>query len=266
MYLGRRKVRSAGRNSGSVEVTLPVQLGVLEGVECRLVVRDGARPELVLEPELGEVQALFRDVWAKLGVGLAEVDEIGDYSPAEFTLTLFPPPGAHERPVLSYADGLLALRHRALHGSVGSPESVSGMEGLCRVLAALASVAGYRLGLTRALAQIFGDGLAYLVTGVIVGLGSDFERGTAHQAFQNEGGEGEGGAASPCLPSPHDDRTWRLAQPGLARVFQQHRAWQANPELYEAARDRWYMALTLEMGVAASASATGTPKGRSYSL
>ena len=53
MYLGTRRVRSAGRTSGSVEVTLPVQLSVLQGVACRLVVRDGARPELVLEPELG---------------------------------------------------------------------------------------------------------------------------------------------------------------------------------------------------------------------
>ena len=52
--------------------------------------------------------------------------------------------------------------------------------------------------------------------------------------------------------SPFEDRTWQMAQSGLARVFEQYQRWQADPALYQAARDRWYVALTLEMGVGAS--------------
>ncbi len=32
MYLGNRRIRSAGRTSGSIEITLPTLLQVLEGV------------------------------------------------------------------------------------------------------------------------------------------------------------------------------------------------------------------------------------------
>jgi len=91
LYLGTRRIRSAGRTSGSIEITLPVQLQVLEGAECRLMVRDGSRPEIVLQPDLSAAQSLFYELWQKLGLGLREVDEIGDFSPADFTLALFPP-------------------------------------------------------------------------------------------------------------------------------------------------------------------------------
>ena len=263
MYLGARKVRSAGRNSGSVEVTLPVQLSVLEGVECRLVVRDGLRPELVLEPELGEVQSFFRDMWSKLSVGLVEIDEIDDFAPAEFTLTLFSPERAAERPPLTYADGLRALRGRPALGDGARLELGGATEALARVLAALGAAAGYHLGLARSFAEAFGDGLAYVMTGVPVGCGTEFERGTAHQAFHGEssadlGSRGRDGRRL----SPYAEDAWRLAQSGLARVFHQFGGWQANPELYESDRGRWYMALALEMGEAMSASATATHDGR----
>ena len=260
MYLGSRRVRSAGRTSGSVEVTLPVQLSVLQGIECRLSVRDGARPELVLEPELGEAQSFFGDMWEKLALGLADVDEIGDFSPAAFALTLFSPAHAAERPPLTYADGLAAARERAVLGVAGADVAELGgaREALARVLGALAAVAGQRLGLTHALALSFGDGLAYAMTGVPVGWGADFERGMAHQAFREEmTAEGRAGGAHASL-SPYEDGAWRVAQPGLARVFEQHKTWQAEPVLYEAARDRWHVALTLELRVAAATTGTQT--------
>jgi hypothetical protein len=239
MYLGTRRIRSAGRTSGSIEITLPTQLQVLEGVECRLMVRDGSRPEIVLQPDLSTAQALFNALWQRLRLGLGEVDEIGDFSPADFTLALFPPRHWQERPPLAYADALAVLRQRTRQEN-RDPEA------LTRMLAFLAVAAGYRLGLKDALALAFGDALAYLITGTPAGLGTDFERGMAHRTFW-----GEGCAQHP-LGSPFDDQVWQQARPGLRRVYDQFRTWQEDTEAYAAAREKWYRALTMEMRVQVS--------------
>jgi len=63
MYLGIRKIRSAGRNSGSIEITLPALMQVLEGISCRLAMRDGLRPEIVLQPDLSLAQDLLQELW-----------------------------------------------------------------------------------------------------------------------------------------------------------------------------------------------------------
>ncbi len=239
MYLATRRIRSAGRTSGSIEITLPAQLQILEGVKCRLMVRDGSRPEIVLQPDLSAAQALFDALWQKLGLGLEEIDEIGDFTPADFTLGLFPPRHWQERPPLAYADALDVLRQRAGQEN-REPEA------LTRLLAFLAVAAGYRLGLEGTLALAFGDAVAYLIAGTPAGLGTDFERGMAHRIFW-----GEGRAQQP-LGSPFDDRGWQQAQPGFRRVYDQFRAWQEDPEAYATAREKWYRALTVEMGVQVS--------------
>ena len=51
------------------------------------------------------------------------------------------------------------------------------------------------------------------------------------------------------MGSPFDDQAWQKAQPGLRRLYDQFRAWQEDPTAYAAARDKWYMGLTVEMGV-----------------
>jgi hypothetical protein len=239
MYLVTRRIRSAGRTSGSIEITLPAQLQVLEGVKCRLMVRDGPRPEIVLQPDLSAAQSLFDALWQKLGLGLGEIDDIGEFSPADFTLALFPPRHWQERPPLAYADALAILRQR-------SGQEDREPEALPRLLAFLAVAASYRLGLNGTLALAFGDAVAYLVAGTPAGLGTDFERGMAHRTFW-----GDGRAQQP-LGSPFDDQVWQQARTGLRRVYDQFRTWQEDPEVYAAAREKWYRALTVEMGVRAS--------------
>ncbi len=236
MYLGIRRIRSAGRTSGSIEITLPTDLQFLEGVECRLMVRDGSCPEIVLQPDLSAAQALFYTLWQKLRLGLGEIDELGDFSPADFTLTLFPPHHWQERPPLACADALAVIRQRA-----GEEEREP--EALTRLLAFLAVAAGYRLGLEGTLALAFGDAVAYLITGISAGLGTDFERGMAHRTFWDEGG------AQQPLGSLFDDQVWQRASPGFRRVYDQFHTWQENPEAYAAAREKWYRALTVEMGM-----------------
>jgi hypothetical protein len=246
MYLATRRIRSAGRTSGSIEITLPTQLQILEGAKCRLMVRDGPRPEIVLQPDVSAAQALFDALWQKLSLGLEDIDEIGDFSPADFTLALFPPRHWQERPPLAYADALAILRQRALTPSPPQGDRGEGEEALPRLLAFLAVAAGYRLGLNGTLALAFGDAVAYLIAGTSAGLGTDFERGMAHRIFWGDG------RAQQLLGSPFDDQTWQQAQAGLRRVYDRFRVWQEDPNAHAAAREKWYRALTLEMGVRVS--------------
>ena len=237
MDLGDRRVRSAGRTSGSIEITLPPELQVLEGVKCRLIVRDGARPEIVLQPDLSAAQTLFHTLWQKICLGLGEIGDPGDFSSADFTLALFPPRHWQQWPPLAYADALAVLRQRA--GSEGAERDPAP---LTRLLAFLAVTAGYRLGLEGALALAFGDAVAYLITGISAGLGTDFERGMAHRTYWGAG------AARRLLGSPFDDQVWQEARSGLRRVYDQFRTWHEDPEAYASAREKWYRALTVEMG------------------
>ena len=273
MDLGMRKIRSAGRTSGSIEITLPALLQFLEGVECRLVVRDGPRPEIVLQTDLSAAQDLLQELWQKLRQGLGEIEDLGDYSPSDFSLALFPPRHWQERPPLAYADALAVLQHRKGSGTPhrtgsGTPQRAGGNgrtpEALVRLLAFLAVAAAYRLGLEAALALAFGDAVAYLITGTPAGLGTDFERGMAHRAFWGNAPLPQTLASAawsdPDLEGTQDrplrslltDQVWERARPGLQRVYEQFRAWQQNPEAYALARKMWYRALMIEMGARTS--------------
>lgn len=235
MYLGKRKIRSAGRNSGSVELTLPALLQRLEGVECRLLVRDGPRPEIVLQPDFATAHVLLETLWSRLSVGLGEIDEIGEFNADDFTLAIFPPRHWPEQPPLAYID-ILTLRRHAEDRTHDAPP-----DGLPRLLAALGVVAAYRLGLRPPLALAFGDAVAYLLTGASADVGADFERGMAHQIVWSmpETARLANGAG--------DDQTWRQARPVLRAIYQQFRAWHDQPQVYAAAREQWRRALNIEM-------------------
>jgi hypothetical protein len=281
MDLGMRKIRSAGRSSGSIEITLPALLQFLEGVECRLLVRDGPRPEIVLQAELSAAQDLLQELWQKLRQGLGEIEDLGDFSPSDFSLALFPPRHWQERPPLAYADALAVLQYRKGSGTAHRKESGTAHrkgsgtaqraggngrtpEALVRLLAFLAVAAAYRLGLEDGLALAFGDAVAYLITGTPAGLGTDFERGMAHRAFWGNAPPAQTlasaawsdpdleGTQDRTLSSLFTERVWERARPGLQRVYEQFRAWQKNPETYAVARKMWYRALMMEMGARTS--------------
>jgi hypothetical protein len=247
MYLGIRRIRSAGRTSGSIEITLPASLQVLDGVDCHLSVRDGPRPEIVLQTDLSAAQAFFQELWQKLRMGLGEIDDIGDLSPASFTLVLFPPSHWQGRPPLAYADALTVMRRENGSGPTqDGAKHEQAQDALARLLTFMGVVAAQRLGLEERLTLAFGDAMAYLATGVSAGLGTDFERGMAHRAFW--------GNEQPWQPlgSPLTDDVWLEAQPGFGRVYRHFRAWEDDPVSYDQARNRWYRALMVEMGVESS--------------
>lgn len=212
----------------------------MERVECRIFVRDGPRPEIVLQPDLSVAQAIFQELWEKLRWGLSEVGEIGDFSVADFNLALLPPRHWQDRPPLAYADALWIWRGRTLAASMA--QNGESDAALGRLLAFLSVAAAYRLGLSGSCALAFGDAVAYLMTGALPGLGTDFERGMAHIVFGHE-------AVNPAIGSPFDEEAWRQARSGLKRVYDKFAEWQQNPAAYAVARERWYKALTVEAGV-----------------
>lgn len=230
MNFGSRRIRSAGRTSGSVEVTLPPQLHSLMEVECRLLLRDGAYPEIVLQPDLSSAHALLPRIWRQLQSGLGAIGEIGDFDPAAFTLALFPARHWQGRPPLAYADALAVIRC--------SPDA---REALSRLVAAMSAVAATRLGLGDNLATAFGDTVAYLVTGTSTLPGFECERGLALRLF---------GEQPPAYQADLHilERQWVRAAPGLARVWEQFADWQTRPAVHEAARQNWYRALMIDVG------------------
>jgi hypothetical protein len=232
VYLGVRAIRSAGRSSGSIEITLPAQLQVLEGIDCRLSVRDGSQPEIVLQPDLSAPYRLIKDLWSKLRLGLGDAGDIGEFAASDFTLVLFPPDHWQGRPPLVYADALKVLIRQA-----AQPESLTAL------VAALALVAAGRLELDGSLGTAFADALTYLATGTPTGFGADFERGMAHQAL----------ACAPdirqAMRSALDDETWLALRPVARQVYQQFRDWQLNPLAYAAARENWYRAFTAQVAM-----------------
>ncbi|MCX6054955.1 MAG: hypothetical protein NTZ74_08595 [Chloroflexi bacterium] len=243
MHLGKRKIRSAGRTSGSVEITLPAILHVLEGTMCQLVVRDGPRPEIVLQPDLTLTQDLFNNLWQKIQIGLAEIGELPDFSLADFTPTFFPLQAWQDRPPLSYVDALLVIQQQNQRLPAPHTHLMVDEDALTRILASLGVNAGYHFGLQGRFSLAFGDSVSYLVSGNPTSLGTDFERGMAHRLFWEEDS-----VARPFYRI-FEDREWKQACFGFRRVFDQFLGWQETPNSCAIARDQWYRALTAEMKV-----------------
>ncbi|MBL7184108.1 MAG: hypothetical protein ISS50_06630 [Anaerolineae bacterium] len=232
MRLGTRKVRSAGRTSGSVEITLPVEVQALTGIGCEIILQDGVQPQIVLQPDLSVAQALFIELWGMLRRGLEAVDDVGDFALSDFNVALLPPRHWYERPPLSYNDALI------LQGYIEqkAPSArIQNSAALLHLITFLAINASYRLGLKGQLTIAFGDALGYLVTGASGGHGSEFERDAALAAY----GAGQRPVAGQIAALSIDD-DWTAAQEGLRRVYELFATWQADPAEYEAARNRWW--------------------------
>ncbi|MFQ5814465.1 MAG: hypothetical protein ACE5I2_14905 [Anaerolineae bacterium] len=245
MHLAKRKVRSAGRTSGSVEITLPVEVQALAGIECEIILQDGVRPQIVLQPDVSVAQALFIELWEMLRRGLGAVGDIGDFALSDFNVALLPPRHWYERPPLSYNDAL------TLQGYIEQKASSSRIQNsaaLLRLITFLAIDAGYRLGVGGQLAIAFGDALGYLVTGASGGHGSEFERDAALTAY----GAGQRPVAGQ-IEALSIEGDWTAAQEDLQRVHELFAAWQADPAEYQAARDRWWQArIAVEAGATVS--------------
>jgi hypothetical protein len=227
----KRKVRSAGRTSGSVEITLPPEMHALEGIECRLILCDGARPEIVIQPDISIAEVVFEDLWERLRIAFDQIGDIGPFTLSDFNISFLPPHHWNERPPLSYRDALAI--YRAYHGQFQMDNS-----SLSHVTTFLAVGAAYRLGLTGRYALVFGVIVGYLVSGMSAGHGTDFEQDAVLRLFN-----GSDDPTQISLGALFKTEQWEQAQKGFKRIYEQVSIWQAAPDSYEAARRRWWEGL-----------------------
>jgi hypothetical protein len=236
--IGIRKVRSAGRASGSIEITLPPELAALEGMDCRIMLRDGARPEIVLEPDLAPAVAIFTRAWARLRTLLRLAGDIGEFPAQECELALLPGQRQNGRPLLifSYAWRVSLLGQHA--GETASVMPVTECRAaLAGLLAPLATVAGHRLGLVSAMAAAFGGAVAGLAAPADqhpVAGPEGFETGVARRIWDETCGP-DALPLDPLAPQRQDEQ----AQQALQRIVSQFRAWQEHPDAYALARAQW---------------------------
>lgn len=70
-HVGSRKVRSAGKKSGSVELTLPSVFAALEGVPCDISVKSAeGNPVIELRPRGAPLENLLDGAWSAMQRGL----------------------------------------------------------------------------------------------------------------------------------------------------------------------------------------------------
>ncbi len=168
-----RQIRTAGKGSGSVELTLPGALRGLVGLPCRILLHDGEQPDIVLQPALSEARAAFAAVFRACALALLG-DPAPPFDPAAFRFGLLtqPPAGAamiQGPPALCWQDGL-ALAAATAPGSdaVRDSDPGAGAPATGRVVAACAEVLAGELGIVPSLAARFGAVCGFLAAGRMV--------------------------------------------------------------------------------------------------
>ena len=149
MELGTRPIRTAGRGSGSVEVTLPAGLRPMVGLPCRILLHDGAQPDIVLRPDLGVARDAFAQLWCRVRDLLDGCGALGHQPawPADaFSFVFYPQWNGAGMPRLAWQDGLLL--------AAGPGQDAA----LARAAAAQAAVLAEPCGILPDLAAMFGAG------------------------------------------------------------------------------------------------------------
>lgn len=263
MHIGSRRVRSAGRASGSIEITLPPELTPLEGIVCTITIRDGARPEIVLKPELSPSGLLFTRVWTRLRTLLTAAGEIGEFPAAEVDVSLLPPTSTAPansgggRPTLVYAYALMVGQAFVARWPVNTAEFAIRLpshgivdtvqKALLGMVHPLAMVAGSRLGLAGGMAGLFGYVIALLsLPPDHPAIGADVLDGlpaTTDARFEIAWSQhiwsaicGHDAVPLGILAAQANETQ---AQAALLRIISQFRDWQEHPERRQAERIEW---------------------------
>jgi hypothetical protein len=232
MDFGTRQIRTAGRGSGSVELTLPGQLRGLVGLPCRIVLHDGERPDIVLQPDMARAREGFSALWAELALALLG-EPVPPFPAPAFCFGLLPRHGA-PAPYLCWQDGL------ALGAGAAGPEAVA------RSIAACAGQMAADLAIAPALAAAFGAVCGFTAIGRVafpewqvhcdvasVALAS-------HEAWQP-------GHAFAHAPDTRAAAFWARLKPGLCGVADVFAGWSQPGSAYPALRAAWRRGRSIEL-------------------
>lgn len=229
MDLGVRQIRTAGKGSGSIELTLPAELRDLVGLPCKVTLRDGVRPDIVLRPDLQHVHAAFNALWHPMQAALMPEDPTAFPSTA-FEFGLYPRAGRSDIPFLCWRDGL-ALASAPPH----DPAAVS------RTLAAFAQVLAPDIGLDPELAAGFGAACGWRLTGVAPA--ADAQEASDLVALHLPRGRSPLNAADGAV----DAAFWSLAAPVLNATADLFAEWTADPARHAALRAAWRRGRFIEL-------------------
>jgi hypothetical protein len=223
MDFGSRSIRSAGAGSGSIEVTLPAALRDLQGLPCRIILRDGPRPEIVLQPDLRAARAAFARLATRLqdAMGLPA----GDPPLGDILVSLQPAASQPGTPRLAWTDGLALA---ALPPHPPAPLARS-LHGLAEPLALLA-------GIGPAFAPAFAAAASWLLAGLAPEPIGQEACDIAAEALLTEGMS----TRPPLLPeNAFDPVAWEAAQPWLRCLLGLHLDWTAHPARRAALGAAW---------------------------
>ncbi len=248
MDLGVRQIRTAGKGSGSIELTLPPDLRDLVGLPCRIILRDGDQPDIVLQPDLKCAHQTFLQIWQTMAaVLLRDAADVSALPLTAFVFGLHPRTRGGEQPYLCWRDGL-ALGAAAPH----DPDAVS------RTLAAFGQAMADRLNIDPALAFAFGAACGYLVAGVPPTQDGQEACEVAavalHVMYQDTGLAGAATAFVPaisvaaCAAGIMDGAFWRHATPILTAAADLFTQWTADPSGHPALRAAWRRGRALGSG------------------
>jgi hypothetical protein len=229
MDLGVRQIRTAGKGSGSIELTLPAELRDLVGLPCKVTLRDGSRPDIVLRPDLGRVHDAFSALWHPMQAALMPEDPTAFPSSA-FEFGLHPRAASADVPFLCWRDGLLLAAYPPYEAAAVS-----------RTVAAFAQAMAADLGLDPDLAIGFGTACGWRLAGAAPA--ADAQEACDLVALHLPRGRPPLAAAGGDL----DAAFWALAAPALNATADLFAAWTADPARHAVLRAAWRRGRAIEL-------------------
>jgi len=233
MDLGTRQIRTSGKGSGSVELTLPGELRRLVGLPCRILLHDGERPDIVLQPDLARAKAAFAALWRCLALALLG-EPAPDFPAAAFTFGLMVRHGAPDSSYLCWQDGL------ALEAGMAEPEA------LARCIASCARNMADDLGISPSLAEPFASVCGYAAIGRVAFPEWQPHCDIASSALASHV-HWQPGSAFARAQDARSDVFWAALKPVLCAAADLFAAWSQPGSAYPALRSAWRRGRSIEL-------------------
>jgi len=87
VFVEKRKIRSAGKTTGSVELTLPQEFFTFEGQESVISIVEGKQPKLVITPDVDLIHACLENLWICIHEGYQLCENAFPVEAVEFVFT-----------------------------------------------------------------------------------------------------------------------------------------------------------------------------------